>query len=231
MIMHRANAANFEVQNRAQASGGTSADAIYQTVAKVVRRRRPDTAAPASVLLDIGCGTGALFGHLAKACSSYIGVDVVRYPEWPTGIEFRTADLDAPRWPIDDATADVTVSVETIEHLENPRAFFRELTRITKPGGLIVVTTPNQLSLLSKLTLLLKNQFNAFQERPGLYPAHLTALLEIDLVRISRECGLNNIEVEYTNHGRIPGTRASWPYAMRCRGRAFSDNVVLSAWR
>ena len=45
------------------------------------------------------------------------------------------------------------------------------------------MTTPNQLSLLSKMTLLFRGQFNAFQEGPGLYPAHRTALLEIDLLR------------------------------------------------
>ena len=64
----------------------------------------------------------------------------------------------------------------------------RQLTRVVKPGGVVIVTTPNQLSLLSKMTLVLKNQFNAFQS--GSYPAHLTALLEIDLVRMARECGL-----------------------------------------
>ncbi len=51
----------------------------------------------------------------------------------------------------------------------------------------MIVTTPNQLSLLSKLTLVLKNEFNAFQA--GSYPAHLTALLEADLRRIGVECG------------------------------------------
>lgn len=75
-----------------------------------------------------------------------------------------------------------------IEHLENPRAFIRVLVRLTKPGGWVFVTTPNQLSLLSQMTLMLKNQFNAFQEAPSLYPAHITALLEIDLIRITTEC-------------------------------------------
>jgi hypothetical protein len=51
----------------------------------------------------------------------------------------------------------------------------------------VVITTPNQESLLSKLTLLLLNEFNAF--RAGSYPAHLTALLEVDRRRIAAECG------------------------------------------
>jgi hypothetical protein len=103
------------------------------------------------------------------------------------------------------------------------------LLRITKPEGLIIVTTPNQLSLLSKLTLIFKNQFNAFKESPGCYPAHITALLEVDLIRIAAESQLTSIEIHYTNHGRIPGTNYNWPQQLGFRGRLFSDNLILSA--
>ena len=87
-----------------------------------------------------------------------------------------------------------------------------------------MVTTPNQLSLLSKLTLLIKNEFNAFQESPGCYPAHITALLEIDLIRIFQECGLTNIKIDYSNQGRIPFTSMNWHKSFY--GRAFSDNLI-----
>ena len=85
---------------------------------------------------------------------------------------FLRADLDGARLPLDDESVDVAAAVEVIEHLENPRAFVRELARITRPGGWVVVTTPNQLSALSLLTLLVKGRFSAFQERD--YPAHRT---------------------------------------------------------
>ena len=55
-----------------------------------------------------------------------------------------------------DGWADVVTALEVIEHLENPRAFCRELARVAKPGGWVVVTTPNQLSLLSLLSLVVK---------------------------------------------------------------------------
>ena len=104
------------------------------------------------------------------------------------------------------------------------------LYRTLVPGAMLIVTTPNQLSLLSKLTLVLKNQFDHFQERPGLYPSHITALLEIDLIRIARECRLVDIRVEYTRSGRVVFT--PWKYPALISGlspRACSDNVLMIA--
>ncbi len=92
----------------------------------------------------------------------------------------------------------------------------RELVRLTKRGGLVIVTTPNQLSLLNKLWFVVKNQFIAFQEAPGLYPAHRTALLEVDLIRIASECGLKDSTIHYSNEGRIPLTPWHWPSG--CKG-------------
>jgi len=155
-----------------------------------------------------------------------VGVDAIRYDEFPLQARFTPVDLNAAPWPLADECADAVVAVETIEHLENPRAFVRELTRLTKPGGWIIVTTPNQLSLLSKMTLLLKNQFNAFQE--GSYPAHLTALLESDLRRIAGESGWEDVAVHYSGSGRVTMTSQRYPrFLSKAFPRAFSDNVLI----
>ena len=71
-----------------------------------------------------------------------------------------------------------------------------------------------------------KGMFNAFQDAPGLYPSHLTALLEVDLRRIALECGLDKIDIAYSNSGRVPFTRQRWPAGFK--GRLFSDNILLS---
>jgi len=210
-----------ETERRARLSGGCSQPAIYASVAAALRAVHPD----GGTLVDVGCGSGALWRELHPVFASYVGVDIIRYDGFPTDGELVTGNLDDGMLPLADEYADVVASIETIEHLENPRAFMRQLARVVKPGGVVVVTTPNQLSLLSKITLVLKNQFNAFQE--GSYPAHLTALLEIDLLRIARECGLVEQTIHYTNCGRIPFTPIHWPRWLR--GRLFSDNIVLVA--
>jgi 2-polyprenyl-3-methyl-5-hydroxy-6-metoxy-1,4-benzoquinol methylase len=212
------------VTERAKASLGTSSQAIYIAVVEALKR---ESNGRHSRLADVGCGTGTFRSFCLPLCDHYCGIDVVCYEAFPPDADFKAADLDAPSWPVGDGTFDATVSIETIEHLENPRAFFREIARITRPGGVIIVTTPNQLSLLSKLTLIIKNEFTAFQERPGLYPAHRTALLAVDLIRIARESGLENPRIQYSNHGRIPGTSLAWPKLLR--GCGFSDNLLLIA--
>jgi hypothetical protein len=92
------------------------------------------------------------------------------------------------------------------------------------------VTTPNQLSVLSLLCLATKGAFVAFQD--GDYPAHRTALLEIDLRRIAAECGLEEIAIEYTKWGRLPFTARHYPEAIAgLAPRRLSDNVVMVARR
>jgi 2-polyprenyl-3-methyl-5-hydroxy-6-metoxy-1,4-benzoquinol methylase len=207
---------------RARQSLGSSAEAIYRMVAGVLSTRR----IRAELLLDVGCGTGNLRPFVQSLCGRYAGVDVLRYDDFPNDCEFVALDLDSGRMPLPDATADVVSAVETIEHLENPRAFVRELVRVAKPGGLVIVTTPNQLTLLSMVTLIYKRQYSAFQSTD--YPAHITALLEIDLARIARECGLDQVQFEYSRQGRVPFTAAHYPaWISNLFPRRCSDNLAL----
>lgn len=209
-------------EQRAALSAGTSADAIYAMVARLLASRWTDR----GTLLDVGCGRGDLWPFVKPQFDRYIGVDVLRYEGFPADGQFEKLDLDTGRVPFPDASADVVCGVETIEHLENPRAFARELTRLCRPGGWIVITTPNQLSWLSKFTLLVKNQFNAFG--PANYPAHITALLQIDLQRIARECGWEQIGFGYSLSGRIVFTSRCLPgWVSRMAPRAFSDNIAV----
>ncbi len=208
---------------RAWMSGGsTTSEAVYRMVVRALAGHRMR-----GTLVDIGCGAGRLFSLAGSCFNRYVGVDIVRHDEFPRGAEFVRADLNCGIVPLPDRFAQMVVSVETIEHLENPRALMREMARLARVGALVVVTTPNQLSLLSLLTLLVKGQFNQFQETPGSYPAHITALLEVDLVRIARECGLKDVKIVYSDHGRMPLTGRHWPAFLK--GRRFSDNLMLTA--
>jgi 2-polyprenyl-3-methyl-5-hydroxy-6-metoxy-1,4-benzoquinol methylase len=210
------------VETRALKSGGISNDVILGMVRRALIGRHIS----AECVVDVGCGSGNLYPYVSDRFATYIGLDVVEYDGFPQAARFCKADLDCDRMPLPDGCADVVTAVEVIEHLENPRAFVRKLVRLAKPGGNVIVTTPNQLSLISLLSLAIKQRFHAFQDVH--YPAHITALLPVDLKRIAAECGLANIEIEYSLAGRIPLTARSFP-TICCRQfpRALSESVLV----
>jgi 2-polyprenyl-3-methyl-5-hydroxy-6-metoxy-1,4-benzoquinol methylase len=210
------------LERRARQSLGSSSDAIYRMVVRALRSR----GIAGGHVVDVGCGGGALWTLLREEFSTYCGVDAVRYEGLPPAHEFHQADLDQAEWPIAPGQADLVVAVETIEHLENPWAFVRGLVRIAKPGGWVVVTTPNQLSCLSLATLVARRRFSAFQDVH--YPAHRTALLEADLLRIAVASGLRHGTLLYSESGRLPLTSSHYPRTIaRLFPRALSDNLMV----
>ena len=213
------------LEARARQSLGSSHDAIYRLVERALAER----GIAGRRLLDVGCGSAGLWRLLAPRFATYCGLDAVRYQGFPVDAEFCQIDLDSlgrSTWPIAPGEADVVTAVETIEHLENPWAFIRALVDLARPGGWVVVTTPNQLSVLSMATLIVKRRFSAFQDVH--YPAHRTALLEIDLRRAAKESGLESVDVLYSHAGRAPFTPWHYPVALARRfPRALSDNVLI----
>jgi 2-polyprenyl-3-methyl-5-hydroxy-6-metoxy-1,4-benzoquinol methylase len=101
-----------------------------------------------AVILDLGCGNGALLAsfrasghHLHGLDSSTSGIDIARrtYP----GIDFDNADLTADilDHPLTSA-CDLVISTEVVEHLLLPRPFARNCYRFLKPGGRLIISTP-----------------------------------------------------------------------------------------
>ena len=99
---------------------------------------------------------------------------------------------------------------------------------ITPGRAALLLTTPNQRSVLSVFSLAVRGRFAAFPDAS--YPVHRTALLPVDLIRIARDCGLEEPELAYTASGRIPLTASHYPRPMsRMFPRALSDNVLMIA--
>jgi 2-polyprenyl-3-methyl-5-hydroxy-6-metoxy-1,4-benzoquinol methylase len=216
-----ANVIHADVQARARLSLGKAHGRIHGAVARLLADRRA-----CGTIADIGCGAGDLLQATGSAFDHYLAIDAVRYDGLPAGVPFFAADLDRDPLPLDTASVDVAAAVEVVEHLENPRAFIRELSRVTKPGGWVVVSTPNQVSALSLLTLAVKGQFSSFQESE--YPAHRTALLPVDLQRIAGECGLEDVMIAFTRWGRLPLSPWHYPAPLAAVApQLLSDNLVM----
>jgi len=209
----------------AKASHGISGEPIYRTVLAFLKEMKSDCD-----LLEFGAGTGSLLRQICESGfrGNITAADIQPCPEQlPIQVSWIQSDLN---YPIDvpDNSFDLIVSTEVIEHLENPRAIFREFYRMLRPSGQLIVTTPNQESIRAFVALLLKGHFVAFLD--SCYPAHITALLRKDFERICSETGFEAPQFVYTNTGGIPRIpRILWQDITfnLLKGRLFSDNVMV----
>lgn len=100
------------------------------------------------VVLDAACGSGYGTAELGRVATRVVGVDVdgpaVDYARSRYGggnVAFEVMDVSSLQF--DGDSFDVVVSFETIEHIRDREAFLREVTRVLRPSGAFVVSTPN----------------------------------------------------------------------------------------
>jgi SAM-dependent methyltransferase len=112
------------------------------------------------VVLDVPCGEGAFLGRLSDLGLDGHGADIVNRLAAPEGrARFTAADMNAPL-PFADGAFDAVVCIDGIEHLERPFDFVRECRRIVRPGGVLIVSTPNISALRSRWRWLLTGFHN-----------------------------------------------------------------------
>jgi GT2 family glycosyltransferase/2-polyprenyl-3-methyl-5-hydroxy-6-metoxy-1,4-benzoquinol methylase len=100
-------------------------------------------------VLDIACGEGYGSKILAAEALSIVGVDVdeaaVRHAAATyTDANIRFLHGDIVAIPLQDASVDLVVSFETLEHLTDHRTMMLEIKRVLAPGGVLVVSSPDK---------------------------------------------------------------------------------------
>ena len=102
-------------------------------------------------VLDAPCGGSASLAlALRQRGFEAIGADLDAEAAIHLGAAFQKVNLDGVL-PWRNLSFDLIVSTEGIEHLENHYAFLRETHRILKPGGSLILTTPNITALRSRV--------------------------------------------------------------------------------
>ncbi len=97
--------------------------------------------------LEVGCGTGAVSESLVPLVGPMTVSDYSEKLSRDTGERLGAAwsRQDACAIDLPDASFDLVVSSECIEHTPEPRRALAEMVRVVKPGGVIIVTSPNKL--------------------------------------------------------------------------------------
>jgi len=85
-------------------------------------------------VLDVGCGAKPYYPIFAERAAAYVGVDVVEHP---------AAELLGPveALPVEDASFDIVLCTQVLEHCDDPAQAVRELLRVTAPGGRVLAST------------------------------------------------------------------------------------------
>jgi ubiquinone/menaquinone biosynthesis C-methylase UbiE len=114
-------------------------------------------------VVDIACGEGYGSALLATVAADVTGIDidpsVVKFASGKyvrNNLRFLQGNTSAI--PLNSASADIVVSFETIEHHDQHDAMLQEIKRILKPGGLLVISTPDRHAYSDERNF--KNQFH-----------------------------------------------------------------------
>ncbi len=107
---------------------------------------------PAGLILDIGCGYGALAGQLASAGRVVLAMDIdrcrvnhARRTAQVAGLAERIAFLvaDGAALPLRSDSIPLAIVAEVLEHMAGDQAAFAEVERVMEPGGYLLLTVPS----------------------------------------------------------------------------------------
>ena len=117
------------------------------------------------VLVELGCGTGAgltrIKASLPDRSFRLLGTDISEHAvdaARAAGIQAYQVDLNTDRLPFESDSVDVLMFLEVIEHLYDSDRPMHEIRRVLKPGGLLVISTPNLASWANRLAILMGYQ-------------------------------------------------------------------------
>jgi ubiquinone/menaquinone biosynthesis C-methylase UbiE len=160
-----------------------------------------ESMAEGTIWLDLGCGRNDLVQELAKAGVLAVGIDAAIHPHLRRS-EHPFIKADVSRLPLKDASVHLLSGNMLLEHLADPLAALREMQRILRPGGKLILRTPNSIhpvTLLARLlpdglkTRLIERIFGvpSTDVFPTLYRANRLGKLH----RLCREAGFADVQI------------------------------------
>ena len=125
-------------------------------------------------ILDIGCGSGMLLYQFHKAFKQLVGLEYSEHRLKQAEINLDEHDFVAIQGSaenmaeIDSNSIDRIISADTIEHIPDVYTAASEMFRVLKPGGTLVINTPNIAFIKKRLLLLLGRFPSTSQKNEGI---------------------------------------------------------------
>jgi SAM-dependent methyltransferase len=144
-----------------------------------------------AVLLDVGCGAGSFLDLVKGFCRATIGIEPT--PSLRAAVEAKGHRAFPYCADVPDAwvgSADVAVAFSLVEHVEDPIALLRDIRRLLKPRGRLLISTPNRRDWLLEI---LPEEYAAFFYRI----VHLWYFDAQAVERLMRAAGFTDLPVAY----------------------------------
>lgn len=113
-------------------------------------------------ICDVPCGAGLFSRRLADAGMRVTAMDIEAVEPYLFDVSHRVLGDANQGLPFESAKFDALVTIEGIEHLENPTGFLRECARVVKPGGWVFLSTPNVDSFRSRKYVMFRGHHRFF---------------------------------------------------------------------
>jgi 2-polyprenyl-3-methyl-5-hydroxy-6-metoxy-1,4-benzoquinol methylase len=167
-----------------------------------------------SSVLDLGSGAGAWPTRLHDAKYDVTAADLevnarttgnfsaLKGTSFP--FVYKRVDLNGQFADEFDRSFDAVSIVEVIEHLENPRQVMRQMAQLLKPGGYVLLTTPNASGLYSRLRFVFTGQMAMFTDASYREMGHITPLTVWQLEKIFEETRLTVVERRFHDGKYFP---------------------------
>jgi SAM-dependent methyltransferase len=168
---------------------------LHEQVAQEVKRVMPQ----GGRILDFGCGQGALSLRLKVMGYEVLAVDTNVSDFQAHGqVEFQPLNFNNPAevqafYLKFSESFDLVMGIEVIEHVENPWEYVRNLKSLVKPGGHILVTTPNITSWYHRMVFLFTATFPTFRDPDEM--GHINPISAWELKVIADKTNLKDIRI------------------------------------
>lgn len=170
------------------------------------------------VVLDLGCGSGYGSNYLADYAKNLEAVDVAKeaidyasHSFIKDNLSFTQINPDK-QYPFESSTFDLIVSSQVIEHVENMDLYLSEIKRLLKPGGKVIIVTPDRVHRLYKWQKPW-NEFHLFEFDAFSLNELLSSYLQIDhMYKMGSVDSLLDHEINRTKKMRLLSLPFTLPF-------------------